>query len=573
MTKITLIEPKAPGKHTYSSVNMPRLGIPLLGTQLKQKGYDVKLLYGSGGELRVSDILGSDLVGISTTTSTCKEAYRIGRYVQQKGIPVVMGGPHATFLPEEALQYCDYVVRGEADSTFLDFVACIMAGHEPAEIPGVSFKRGNVFVHNPLPDEVNIDIAPIPDFNLFANLRKVSTYPVMTSRGCPFNCNFCSVTAMFGRKYRCRNSELVLQELAQYTDKKVFFCDDNFTANTGRAKALLREMIARGVTPSWWGAQVRTDIARDDELVALMREAGCGMVYVGMESINPETLKVYNKQQGVKDIEDCIKKCHQHKIMVHGMFVFGGENDTVQTIRDTVDFARDTRIDSVQFLVLTPIPGTPVYEKLEREGRLLTKDWNFYDGHHVVFQPALMSPLELQAETIAAFQKFYKIHNLFDNVSLTNKMSAGYRLVGWYLTRRWLQDNRWYFQMLEGLTQPDGSAISPSTDWVLNPGRNINISIIEQNGTFLVELKGNIDQLSSKRLFQTLNKNYPGQYRDWTIDIRQVKFGSEEALGKFMKNLNGLAVRARSVKIVSPFNGWLASVLEKSNGSLPYFEL
>ncbi|MGE5404798.1 MAG: B12-binding domain-containing radical SAM protein, partial [Candidatus Saccharibacteria bacterium] len=360
MRKITLIEPKPPGKHVFSSVNMPRLGLPILGTRLKELGYNVKILYGAGGDIKVADLRGSDLVGISTTTSTVKEAYHIARYARAMQIPVVMGGSHVTFMADEALDHSDYVCRGEADQTFIALLDCIWSGQEPMGVPGVSYWRNDEKVHNPKPDFIDVNETPIPDFSLFKNLNQLSTFPVMTSRGCPFDCTFCSVTAMFGRKYRWRDQESVLKELKKFTGKKVFFCDDNFTANPRRTKELLRAMIKRRILPSTWGAQVRTDAARDEELLDLMKEAGCGVVYVGMESVNPKTLETYNKKQGVEDIEYCINKFHEHKIMVHGMFVFGSDDDTKETIQQTLDFALRTRIDTVQFLVLTPFPGTPL---------------------------------------------------------------------------------------------------------------------------------------------------------------------------------------------------------------------
>ena len=161
-------------------------------------------------------------------------------------------------------------------------------------------------------------------------------------------------------------------------------------------------MIDRQIGLKGWGAQVRVEVARDEELLQLLQRAGCKIVYIGLESINPATLENYNKQQTVEDINLSIRRFHQHGIRVHGMFVFGSDFDTVQTIRDTVDFALKARVDSVQFLTLTPLPGTPLL-KAGSGGRLLTRDWELYDGHHAVFQPALMTPEQLQEETVKAF--------------------------------------------------------------------------------------------------------------------------------------------------------------------------
>ena len=140
------------------------------------------------------------------------------------------------------------------------------------------------------------------------------------------------------------------------------------------------------------------------------------MVFVGMESVNPETLKGYNKKQDVDDIAYCVKRFHSFGIMVHGMFIFGADEDNLLTIDETVNFALRNNIDTVQFALLTPLPGTKTYREFESAGRLLTRDWSLYDGHHVVFQPGQMSPLELQEAAIRAFKKFYSFRNIFKNL-------------------------------------------------------------------------------------------------------------------------------------------------------------
>ncbi|MGE5418136.1 MAG: B12-binding domain-containing radical SAM protein [Acidobacteriota bacterium] len=586
MKNITLIEPKPPGKHVFSSVNMPRLGLPILGTQLKELGYNVTILYGAGGDIKVSDLRGSDLVGISTTTSTCKEAYHIARYARAMQIPVVMGGSHVTFMADEALDHCDYVCRGEADNTFIDLLKCIESGQEPAIVPGVSYWRDNEKMHNAKPDFIDVNETPIPDFSLFKNMNQLSTFPVMTSRGCPFDCTFCSVTAMFGRKYRWRDQESVLEELKKFTGKKVFFCDDNFTANPRRTKELLRSMLQRKILPSSWGAQVRTDAARDEELLGLMKQAGCSVVYVGMESVNPKTLETYNKKQGVEDIEYCINKFHEHKIMVHGMFVFGSDDDTKETIDQSLAFALRTKIDTVQFLVLTPFPGTPLYDQLESEGRILTHDWNFYDGHHVVFQPKLMSALELQTESVRAFKDFYAAKNLANNLFLTGSKSVAYKAVGWHLTRWWEKHNDWYYSFL-GEGQGQTAKQTPALAFYkriesiklknlkyLSLENMMDITIFQQNGAFMIELKGYMNKFALKEIFAAVKQNIPKQYNDLVINIGQLNFDSEAIARKFVKDLNKLAMKARSVKVNAAYDGSvLQQILEKYNGSIPHFEL
>lgn len=586
--RITLVEPKPPGKHVFSMVTMPRLGLPLLGTILQNAGHEVRLLYGSGEEIRVSDLLWAEVVGVSTTTSTAVEAYHVARYARGRGKVVVMGGPHVTFLPEEALDNCDYVVRGEADNSLLQLLDCIETGAVPYDVPGASFRIDGETFNNPLPDWVDVNQSPIPDLSLMSGIDSMTTVPVMTSRGCPFDCSFCSVTAMFGRKFRCRELELVLEEIAQYSDRQIFFIDDNFTANPARAKTLLAEMIKRGIQPKWWCAQVRTDAARDDALLDLMQRAGCGCVFVGMESVNPSTLEKYNKKQGVSDIEYCVKRFHDHKIMTHGMFVLGSEDDDTQTVRDTVDFAIANRIDTVQFLMLTPFVGTRTFDELEGQGRILTRDWSLYDGHHVVFKPRLMSPLELQTETVKAFKKFYSASRITENLMLTGIRSAGFRATGYWLTRKWEKESQWYLKHLENTSElqsalNSGFQFSKSLEALkikglkyLSTEKLIQMDISDKNGALLVELKGYLNGVTIKETFNTFKDKLPRSYHEMVINIDQVSFSSEQAIRQFIERLNQMAGQAKQIRIKTPVNldiqRILQDIIEKYNFPIPRFE-
>jgi len=232
--------------------------------------------------------------------------------------------------------------------------------------------------------------------------------PVLLSRGCPHGCEFCSVTKLFGGSYRGVSVERGLEELRRVTTPDVFFYDDNFAARPSRTKRLLEGMIREGFRFDW-SAQVRSDISRDPELLSLMKRSRCTRVYVGFESVCDETLREYHKGQTVAQIEESIARFHEAGIRIHGMFIFGGDHDPPDIFERTVRFCRKHRVDTVQFLVLTPTPGTAVYERLEREGRLLHKDWGYYDGLHVVFRPASWSPIELQEGMLRSFHEFYSL--------------------------------------------------------------------------------------------------------------------------------------------------------------------
>ncbi len=585
MKKIVLIEPKTKKGHVYSATRMPRLGLPLLGTRLKAAGYDPVLYMAPITNLPWKNILQADLVGISTTTSTCQETYKIAGYLRAQGVPVVIGGIHATFMPEEALQYCDHVVRGEADNHFLPLVDCLSAQKIPIDIPGVSFRNGEKIVHNPCSNNpVVLDEQPFPDLSLFAQGKPSMAIPVMTSRGCPFNCTFCSVTLMFGRKYRFRSTDNVLQELSQYQGKSIFFCDDNFTADLKHTKELLQKMIDKNIRLKSWGAQVRVEAAKDHEFLDLMQRTGGDMVYVGLESINPATLEAYNKKQTVEEIRESIELFHRYRIRVHGMFVFGSDSDTVKTIRETVDFALETRIDTVQFLMLTPLPGTPLFNKLDEEGRFLTKEWELYDGHHAVFQPALMTAEELQEETFAAFKKFYALRNVFQNTFYTGWGSTFYRGLGWLMVKRFNKQNRWYDQILQSLQQGSNKAVH-LLDCHINDSKGhvsakaedmsnyLKIYLTEKNGVFYLQIRGLLNHFTLKELKRSLKNILPRHCFHLVINTEELHFISEKYAHSFSRFLEKLGRRSRRLQLVYQENNERHSLLKRYALKVPRFEL
>ncbi len=461
MTKIRFIEPKPPDLHVYARMRLPRLGTVLLSTMLKKEGYDVMTYVEQCSDLDLADALSADLVGISTITSTSQRSYEIAKVLRENGVTVFMGGPHVTYVPDEALEHCDYVLRGEADDNIVDFIKALETGAGFEDIQGLSYrkKNGEIFHNQKVPLCKDINTLPIPDFKLIKGFEKeggkaFTITPIMTSRGCPYDCSFCSVTSMFGQKYRFRSTELIIEELRIHKEnggKWVFFYDDNFIANRERTKELLKAMIENDLTPNWT-AQVRVEVAKDDELLDLFERSNCHTVYIGLESVNPATLKLYNKKQTVADIEHCIARLHKHKVRIHGMFVFGSDTDTVDTIHQTVKFAKKNDLDSVQFLILTPLPGTRTFQDLEKEGRIISKDWALYDAHHVVFEPKLMSYYELQNETFKATRQFYSIPQILKRAARLDLFNCGLKAYGRGVAKTWIKKNQYFFEYTHAIT-------------------------------------------------------------------------------------------------------------------------
>ncbi|MCI4625488.1 MAG: B12-binding domain-containing radical SAM protein [Candidatus Magnetoovum sp. WYHC-5] len=416
--KISFIETRSTDAYIFRKFPIPRVGAVLLSTILRNNGYEVKAFIEDVAPLDWDYLENSDLVCISTITSTVNKAYETAKRVKRLGIPIVMGGAHPTFVPEEALGQCDYVVRGEGEQTLLELIHYIEKGSpDISTIKGLSYKgKDGSCIHNSVrPNLEDLDELPTPDFALVHKWRSSFIHPVSTTRGCAYNCSFCLVSPMFGRHYRYRSVSKVMEELRDITSKSrspIFIVDDNFAANRKRAKELIRAMIAEGITPKW-SAMVRTNIAKDKELLELLSQTGDFTASIGFESINPQALKFYEKRQDLEDNIHCIKALKEHGVKIHGMFVFGADTDTVDTIKKTTDFARDMQLDSIQFMVLTPLPGTTLFNEMNKAGRLLHTDWTKYDIHHVVFNPTHIKPEELHTETLKAMKNFYSWGYIF----------------------------------------------------------------------------------------------------------------------------------------------------------------
>ncbi|MBI2204163.1 MAG: B12-binding domain-containing radical SAM protein [Candidatus Rokubacteria bacterium] len=451
--KIVFVEPKSTHLHIYSRVCIPRLGSVLLGTIMRAKGYDVRVYVEDIHDVDMNEVLSADLVGISAITSTAPQSYRLADRVREAGGIAVMGGTHTSFLPEEGLQHADFVVRGEGEFAFQELVEAIERGDGFERIQNLSYLVDGGVVSNPERAKIpNLDVNPIPDYSLISGWKPGGVISVATSRGCPFSCTFCSVPGMYGHAFRTHSIGRVLDELELHKGNMyTFFADDIFTANKKRVKELLRGMIERNLTPEW-GAQVRTETVDDPELLELMRDSNCFNVYVGFESINPRTLKLFQKKQDLGKIERSIERFHEHKIRIHGMFVVGSDEDDVETIDATAEFALKHDIDSIQFMILTPIPGSPDWGDLYDYGAkyVINRNWQMYDGHHCVHQPRRMTPYELQKAAIGAMEKFYSWRGIAKKALKRDFYYAGIRYFGKKALRDWWKDdeNREYVDWL-----------------------------------------------------------------------------------------------------------------------------
>lgn len=416
--RICFAEPRPAGHNVYDHVLLPRLGLPLLATLLGEHGHDTAVFCEVLGPIDLGACLNADLVGISGTTATQPAGYALADELTAAGVDVVLGGPHVSFRPDEAIGHAPYVVRGEGQQTMLELVGALETGGPLEGIAGLTWRDRHGKVHHnaarPNCSQEEYERLPIPDLSLIHGHGRLGVKPIMTQWGCPFDCEFCSVTAHFSRMVRYRRNDQVLAELAGLGAREVFFHDDNFVVNKKRTSELLRAMAERDLTPSF-SAQMRADTVLrsrksgeiDHAFLALLRRAGCQMAMIGFESVSEENLAQIRKSSSVAESERAVRAFHEHGIGVHGMFVLGLDGDDADSGEATAEFARRLAIDTLQIMMVTPIPGTRLWDRVSSEGRLIETDWTLYDGHHAVLQPARMTPLELQLTTYRAMQRFY----------------------------------------------------------------------------------------------------------------------------------------------------------------------
>jgi radical SAM superfamily enzyme YgiQ (UPF0313 family) len=487
---------------------------------LRNQGYEARVIIEeTSGPVTNADLGWADMVGISSITSTIPRAFALGDQAKDLGKKVVFGGPHVTFLPDEALAHGDFVVRGEGEETLPELLDTLQSQKTLKDISGLSYWEEGKTNHNPdRPLLENLNTLPIPDFSLIKGWDPhQSVVPVATSRGCPFACKFCSVVTMFGRGYRFRSNDLIMEEVRANAGEAdhLFFCDDNFAANPTRAKDLLRRLKEDNFRTSW-STQVRAESAFDTEFLELLRETNCWGVYIGFESASDQVLKAYRKKQDQAAMARAISAFHRHGIHIHGMFMVGADEDTPETIRETIRFSIKNRVDSAQFMMLTPLPGTETFAALEQENRILTRNWELYDGSHVVHRPRLMTEEELQKAAYQALLSFYSYKAILKRLIKLDIYYSYLRFYGRRLLkrakdrmdnhRRWLSDNFldqvqkqfgpvWKFRGVRRVALIPGNATEAYQKFIAGFLTRLGVEVIQgsDRSEFLQPLKEKVD--------------------------------------------------------------------------------
>jgi len=381
MKKLILINP-ANTEHQkaikkWSKLRFMPLGLAYVAA-VTPDHWEVELMDENFEEIKFKS---ADLVGITSLTCSANRAYKIASLFRNKGIPVIMGGIHASMLPEEALKFVDSVLVGEGETVWREVIN---------DVEMKNLKR----IYYGIP--VTLEKLPKPRRDIFNGNYWWSA--VQTSRGCPMNCDFCSVTAFNGRFFRQRSVSDVISEIAVIKNRVLFFTDDNLIGfsrrDEERAIELFNRMIDKGIK-KYWMAQVSLNFLEKERIVKLASKSGCKAVFVGIESINEETLKSMNKvinlKTGIKNYKKLIERLHKNGIAIIGAIVLGNDSDGKEVFKRTADFIVESGIDVAQLTVLTPLPGTSLFNRLYNEKRIVyndyPKDWDNYALSRLVFIP------------------------------------------------------------------------------------------------------------------------------------------------------------------------------------------
>ena len=332
-----------------------------------------------------------DLVGIQTYVSSSGRAYELADRWRRRGAKVVLGGLHPTSLPHEAAEHADAVCTGPAETVW----ARILDDFEHGRLE--KFYHGR--------REGSAALVPLPRRDLMNRRAYLIRHTMVTSRGCPHACDFCYKSSFWGPSYyEPRPIARIECELATVDDRLILFLDDNLLANRRHASALFEVLRGSGIV---WQAAASLDVARDPGYLQQAYEAGCRSLFVGFESLSPENMRGNNKPvNAATDYAEACRRFHDAGIMINGSFVFGLDCDGPDVFDRTVEFAIENKILTATFHVLTPFPGTRAFARLEAEGRLLDRDWAYYDTDHAVFRPRRMTPDQLEAGHKRAYLEF-----------------------------------------------------------------------------------------------------------------------------------------------------------------------
>jgi anaerobic magnesium-protoporphyrin IX monomethyl ester cyclase len=444
--RVAVVAPSLPYATLVSQSIMVEDGVPVIATAVRNAGYETILHAEVVQEIDWDLLLEADAVCFHTYSCTVPKVKQYVERIRRErpGVPIIIGGTHATVMVEDTLLYADYVIRQEGDEALPELLGILKNGGDVSRILGISYTASDGTVHhNPNRPYVR-DFSSIPDMELINGFkkwtnkwklllqRKIYWNILQTSRGCPFNCSFCIAPRDIGRAYRKRDIEAVVEDIRYQREltgrKRLFVVDNHFTVNPKRTKQLLRRIIKEKLN---WGAVcfTRIEVAKDEEMLRLMKEAGVIMLFIGLESFDSGVLELLNKGAPKEGIPEDIARVRSHGINVLGSFVLSSDSDSVATIRKTIDSAIELDLDLV---TLFPLSGYPEKNGLIPMNRFFFDDWSRLDGGFVIFLPKHMKPSTLQREINRAYRRFYGPRQMMQRL-----LKGNFRGFLWRVWYRW----------------------------------------------------------------------------------------------------------------------------------------
>lgn len=456
---------------------MPDYGMPVIASVLAAAGYEVTTFV-EHVHPPVWDIIAqADLVCMSTLSAGADKTYKLADRIRRElGVPVILGGTHATYYVKDSLPHCDFIVLGEGDETIVDLVGAIAAGRDPAEVDGIAFFKDGA-IHKTKSRLGPAQFDTIPDFSLIYGYKKLSPLdilrqrrlPLLTaqaSRGCHFHCTYCIVDTMFPKGYRKRGIDAVVQDLKDKRKygRNLLFVDNDFAAVPRATKELLVRIIEEDLDYDIM-VLTRTDVVRQDDVLALMRQAGVTRIYQGFESIEPETLKNYDKRQTVERMYESVKKLHTYGFRIAGSFVVGADTDSVASVHAAADFVVEGKIATSYFF---PLWGHYPEQKngnttIVPQHRAIFKDWAHCDGNFVTHFPKKMKASELQVALMDNYDKIFSTKEIWG--SLRDKKYSDFHAkvhhrVWWEDIKKGLQEYLpWLHRIEHGLYDGAGNLL------------------------------------------------------------------------------------------------------------------
>lgn len=417
---VLLVNPQSTGVFSTFGINMPPMGLLYVAAALEQAGHTVVVrdLALQGEQLSSADLKRADVVGISSDSTRIEKAMVVARKASAAGRPVVLGGPHPQFMAEEicATGVVTYIVKGEGEPVFPVLLRALEQREDPAGVRGLIFKVDGHLMETPDAERPDVELLPWPARHL-VDLRRYSgcvdetpATPLVTSRGCPGACHFCSSSNFFGRGWRFRSAESVLAELDdiynRYGFRAVAFLDDNFTLLPERVETIADGIIARGYDLKLWNFSRVDTIVKNPGMIQKLSRAGSRTVYLGIESESENTLNSLGKRTSISDVEQAVSLLKENRIEVFGSYIIGNLDEKRDHVERTIELAIRLNTNIAQFSILTPYPGTELYQQIK--DRIFTRRWKFYDGLHLVFRHPHINRHLLQVLLISAFVRFYR---------------------------------------------------------------------------------------------------------------------------------------------------------------------